>query len=128
MRGGEVPRRAVEKRGYFFLERCRFQHVAASIPASSSDALRATQRKEPSDLHAIPGNAGARTQRCTAAVMKLVKFLQKLSNETATVELKNGTVVHGTILGNHPTTPHLLPRKLFPAERAMTGSCIVRRI
>lgn len=31
--------------------------------------------------------------------MKLVKFLQKLNREVVTIELKNGTAIHGTLVG-----------------------------
>lgn len=31
--------------------------------------------------------------------MKLVKFLQKLNREQVTIELKNGTIVQGTVVG-----------------------------
>jgi len=31
--------------------------------------------------------------------MKLVKFLQRLNREVVTIELKNGTVISGTVVG-----------------------------
>ncbi|KAK3330826.1 hypothetical protein B0H66DRAFT_598353 [Apodospora peruviana] len=34
--------------------------------------------------------------------MKLVRFLMKLSSETVTVELKNGTIVHGSVTSISP--------------------------
>ncbi|KAF6240033.1 hypothetical protein HO173_001643 [Letharia columbiana] len=34
--------------------------------------------------------------------MKLVRFLMKCANETVTIELKNGTILHGTITSVSP--------------------------
>ncbi|MCJ1430721.1 mRNA splicing protein smd1 [Xylographa pallens] len=34
--------------------------------------------------------------------MKLVRFLMKCANETVTIELKNGTILHGTITSISP--------------------------
>lgn len=31
--------------------------------------------------------------------MKLVRFLMKLKNESVTIEMKNGTIVVGTVIG-----------------------------
>ena len=31
--------------------------------------------------------------------MKLVRFLMKLNNESVTIEMKNGTIVVGTVIG-----------------------------
>lgn len=45
--------------------------------------------------------------------MKLVQFLVKLRSETVTVELKNGTVAHGTVTGvDHSMNIHLKAVKL----------------
>jgi small nuclear ribonucleoprotein D1 len=45
--------------------------------------------------------------------MKLVKFLQKLNREQVTIELKNGTVISGTVVGVDMTmNAHLKKAKL----------------
>ncbi|KZT62511.1 Sm-like ribonucleo protein [Calocera cornea HHB12733] len=50
--------------------------------------------------------------------MKLVRFLMKLNNETVTIELKNGSVVHGTITGvDVQMNTHLKTVKLSSRNR-----------
>jgi small nuclear ribonucleoprotein D1 len=51
-------------------------------------------------------------------MVKLVRFLMKLSNEKVQVELKNGTVVHGTIAGvDVAMNTHLKKVKVIPRHR-----------
>ncbi|EOD48180.1 putative small nuclear ribonucleoprotein sm d1 protein [Neofusicoccum parvum UCRNP2] len=50
--------------------------------------------------------------------MKLVRFLMKCQNETVTIELKNGTVVNGTIASVSPTMNTALRTvKMTPKNR-----------
>jgi len=50
--------------------------------------------------------------------MKLVRFLMKLNNETVTIELKNGSIVHGTITGvDMQMNTHLKTVKLNTRNR-----------
>ncbi|TRM59475.1 hypothetical protein BD626DRAFT_572751 [Schizophyllum amplum] len=53
--------------------------------------------------------------------MKLVRFLMKLNNETVSVELKNGSIVHGTITGvDMQMNTHLKTVKMTTRNRDPT--------
>jgi len=54
--------------------------------------------------------------------MKLVRFLMKLNNESVTIELKNGSVVHGTITGvDMQMNTHLKTVKMTMRNRDPTS-------
>jgi small nuclear ribonucleoprotein (snRNP)-like protein len=59
--------------------------------------------------------------------MKLVKFLQKLNREQVTIELKNGTVVQGTVVGVDATMNcHLKKAKVTVYVCGLRFACVTR--
>uniref|UniRef100_A0A8C3W3Z7 Uncharacterized protein n=1 Tax=Catagonus wagneri TaxID=51154 RepID=A0A8C3W3Z7_9CETA len=56
--------------------------------------------------------------------MKLVRFLMKLSHETVTTELKNGTQIHGTITDSLPLDTPLVD--VEPKVKSKKKGCCCR--
>ena len=54
--------------------------------------------------------------------LKLVRFLMRLTSETVTIELKNGTVVQGTVVGQPPA---IHPVRTQPATTPLTLTATV---
>ncbi|KAL3827150.1 hypothetical protein ACHAXA_006705, partial [Cyclostephanos tholiformis] len=60
-----------------------------------------------------PQQLSIHTRKILTPTMKLVKFLQKLNREQVTIELKNGTVISGTVVGVDATmNAHLKKAKM----------------
>lgn len=58
--------------------------------------------------------------------MKLVRFLMKLANESVTVELKNGTVMTGTIIGvDISMNTHLKNVKVLNKSKDASGPSFI---
>jgi small nuclear ribonucleoprotein (snRNP)-like protein len=67
---------------------------------------RQTRRHE---ARTVRKSTSAAPSPISNARARLCRFLMKLNNETVTVELKNGSVIHGTITGteSHRSYPYI---------------------
>jgi small nuclear ribonucleoprotein D1 len=72
-----------------------------------------TKQTHPTDSHTTTTLHHNHHRQQQYPIMKLVKFLQKLNREQVTIELKNGTVISGTVVGVDATmNAHLKKAKL----------------